>query len=131
MRRRVAPTLCLVLAVLSLLTAGCGPFDWTIVHEVSPAQLQALMDDGLPLQIIDVRTPAEFAAGHIHGSVNRPLADLDTWAAGIDTPTRICVVCQIGARSATAAEALVARGFSQVYALAGGLAAWPGQLVTS
>lgn len=130
MRPRTAPTLPLVLAMAALAAAGCGPFDWTVVHEVTPAQLQALMDDGLPLQIIDVRTPAEFATGHIAGSVNRPLAELDTWAAAIDSPTRVCMVCQAGVRSTEAAEALVARGFSQVYALTGGLAAWPGQLVT-
>lgn len=129
--RRHLVFLSALMAAAPLLACGCGPFDWTIVSEVTPAQLEALMRDGLPLRVIDVRTPAEFAAGHIEGSVNRPLADLDAWSAAIDTPTRICVVCQVGARSAEAAQSLVARGFSQVYALAGGLAAWPGQLVAN
>lgn len=96
------------------------------IHNVDSAGLQALMSDGQPLLIVDVRTPEEYATGHIPGSVNHPIGDIDTWAATLQTGQRLCCVCGVGARSRTAAAILVGKGFLSVYNLLGGMQQWTG-----
>ena len=96
------------------------------VVDVSAAQLQAMIDDGQPLLLADVRTPLEFATGHIPGAVNLPLGDIDTWASTLNPFMRTCCICQTGACSTVAANTLVAMGFTQVYNLLGGMNDWPG-----
>lgn len=96
------------------------------VHNVDSAGLQALMSDGQPLLIIDVRTAAEYATGHIPGSVNLPIGEIATWVGTLDPAQRVCCVCGIGARSQTAAAILVGQGFLNVYNLTGGMAQWDG-----
>lgn len=104
-------------------------FEWSLpVTDVESATLQTMMNDGEPLLIVDVRTPAEYASGHLAGSVNLPLDDLNTWAPTLTPTQRLCCVCAVGGRSRSAAAMLVARGFSQVFNLLGGLAQWSGQL---
>lgn len=79
--------------------------------------------------LLDVRTPDEYAAGHLAGSVNLPLPQL---LAGQSVPAEgrdIVVICRTGARASVAAGTLTGRGALRVRVLAGGLAAWPGAVV--
>lgn len=76
--------------------------------------------------VVDVCEPAEFAAGHIVGSKNIPLADL---SAKLATAVKnkglpLILVCQSGARSGRAMAAAKTLGYAQVHSLGGGLAAW-------
>jgi rhodanese-related sulfurtransferase len=80
-------------------------------------------------RVIDVRTAAEFAAGHIAGAENVPVDDVPTAAAGWAKTAPLVVYCATGARSLNAAEYLKAQGFTRVYNLAAGVAAWDGELV--
>jgi rhodanese-related sulfurtransferase len=75
--------------------------------------------------LIDVREPAEFAAGHAAGARNVPLNTLDS-AKGLPTNKAIplVVVCATGARSSRATAQLRKAGYSSVHSLAGGTAAW-------
>jgi rhodanese-related sulfurtransferase len=76
--------------------------------------------------IVDVRTPEEFATGHLRDAKNIPLADLSKRIGELDkskTKT-VVVVCQTGARSDKAVRQLTAAGFEDAYSLEGGLAAW-------
>lgn len=75
------------------------------------------------LVLVDVRTPAEFAGGHVPGAVNMPLSDLETRMDELDPSTDVHVICQSGGRSSRAAEMLRARGFTAVN-VAGGTGAW-------
>ena len=93
---------------------------------INAARLQEMMTDGQPLEIIDVRTPAEYKVNHIPGSVNLPLDSLDVWVLTLNPNQRICCVCAKGGRSWTAATALINRGFTDVYSLLGGMEQWPG-----
>lgn len=116
-----------------VLTSGCssGTGELPAVRQdISAAQLQAMMNDGQTLVIVDVRTPEEFAAGHIPGSVNIPVTELDQRTGELDHETRTVVVCWSGARSSLAAQILLDRGFADIYNLVGGLQAWPGDLET-
>jgi len=76
--------------------------------------------------VVDVREPNEFAAGHVLGAKNLPLARLD--ASGADLAKRkerpVIVYCDGGERSAKALAALKKHGFTRVANLSGGIAAW-------
>ena len=76
--------------------------------------------------IIDVRQPAEFGAGHLPGAKNVPLGELAAKIGELDKmkSKSIVVVCESGARSASAARILAKAGFEDVVNLEGGLAAW-------
>jgi rhodanese-related sulfurtransferase len=75
--------------------------------------------------LIDVREPAEFAAGHAAGARNVPLAALDG-AKGLPSNKAqpLVVVCASGTRASRAAAQLRKAGHTQVHALSGGTAAW-------
>ncbi len=104
------------------------------IREIDPIRLEALRAAGVP--VIDVREPAEFAAGHLPGAVNIPRGVLefevdghpavgdmrDPALAHRDRP--VVMYCRSGGRSALAAEALQRLGFSEPLSLAGGYAAW-------
>lgn len=66
--------------------------------------------------VVDVRSPAEFATGHVAGSINLPLGELAERAASVlpqrDAPMILC--CVSGARSDMAAQWLRAQGYTQV-----------------
>jgi rhodanese-related sulfurtransferase len=76
--------------------------------------------------VIDVCEPAEFAAGHVVGSKNIPLDDLQAKLAGAvkNKKLPLILVCQSGARSARAVATAKALGFEQAQSLGGGLVAW-------
>lgn len=64
--------------------------------------------------IVDVRSPAEFAAGANPKSVNIPLGDLEGATGRLDREKPVVVCCASGGRSAMAAAILKARGFGEV-----------------
>ena len=76
--------------------------------------------------IVDVRTPEEFAAGHLRDAKNIPLADFGTRIGELEKSKgkSIVVVCQTGARADRAVRLLQAAGFEDVVALDGGQTAW-------
>ena len=79
--------------------------------------------------ILDVREPAEFAAGHMRDSKNIPLAELPNRIGELEkSKTKpVIVVCQTGTRSAKAEAQLKKAGFAEVSCLDGGIAAWQAQ----
>ncbi len=95
------------------------------LRSVSVQQLAAHADAG-KLQLLDVRTPGEFASLRIAGSLNIPFERLDPAALlarfGADTP--LYCICQTGTRSQLAAERLRGAGFTQVVHVDGGTNAW-------
>lgn len=78
--------------------------------------------------LLDVRTPQEYAQGHIPGSKNIPLQTLhDAEGAIQDKGTPLYVYCQSGARSSQAASLLRQMGYTNVTNI-GGIAAWRGKV---
>ena len=75
------------------------------------------------IQIVDVRTPAEWDAGHIDGSLHVPLNELPERVGQIDSDSTTVVVCQIGQRSYMAAMYLRGLGMD-AHNLDGGLERW-------
>ncbi len=77
-------------------------------------------------QLLDVRTPEEFASEHIDNAtnVNWNGADFETKAATYDKSKPIFVYCKVGGRSAQAANKLAEMGFKEIYNLEGGIMKW-------
>ena len=74
--------------------------------------------------IVDVRTPAEFAEGHIAGAVNRPLQTIESWYKELPKDKPVYLYCRSGNRSQQAAEFLKKKGFRNIYNEQGGILAW-------
>ena len=66
-------------------------------------------------QIIDVRTPGEFKAGHIRGAVNIPLQIISSQLGRIKRDKHVITCCASGMRSASAKSILKPNGFVEVY----------------
>jgi rhodanese-related sulfurtransferase len=85
--------------------------------------------------ILDVRTPAEFAEGHIPGAVNIDVQspDFTGQVAALDPNVSYAVYCRTGNRSQQALDLMAEMGIMDAYHLVGGVGAWQqagGELVT-
>lgn len=94
-------------------------------EQISAEEARALMEIESGYVIIDARTEAEFADGHIEGAILIPEYEVASRAEGIipDKDTLILVYCRSGRRSKIAAEALVALGYTNVKEF-GGIIDW-------
>jgi hydroxyacylglutathione hydrolase len=81
-------------------------------------------DAGAPPIVVDVRSEAEHAGGHIAGSLNIPLTHLDERSSEIPTGRPVAVHCEGGYRSAIAASLLQKLGRRDVHDIVGGYKAW-------
>ncbi len=112
-------------AVMAL--AGCG--NDPVVRDVEKVSVEdaslVIEDMGDRLTVIDVRTPEEFAAGHLEGAVNLDLEGGQFSALIEDLPKNeaYLVYCHTGRRSAIAADTMVEAGFTNVRDM-GGIADW-------
>lgn len=73
--------------------------------------------------VLDVREPAEFAAGHLPNARNIPMAELDKRVNDLPQGKPVLVCCASGARSSRALS-LLRQGGREAFNLAGGVAAW-------
>lgn len=82
--------------------------------------------------IIDVRTPEEFASGHIEGAVNLPveLPGFDEAIVDLDKDAHYAVYCRSGRRSAIAVQKMSDVGIKKISELSDGIVAWNGPLVS-
>jgi phage shock protein E len=76
--------------------------------------------------VLDVRTLAEYASGHLPQARNMDIESSDFAAriAALDKNAIYAVYCHSGNRSATALEQMTTAGFTHVYDLTGGIGAW-------
>jgi rhodanese-related sulfurtransferase/rubrerythrin len=80
-------------------------------------------------QLLDVRQPKEYDAGHLAGAVLVPLRELPGRLAEFDKEKPVIVYCASGNRSKEAAQLLLGKDFAHVYNMAGGIKAWEGRQV--
>jgi len=91
---------------------------------VSAAQATQLINRE-DAQVLDVRDPGEYGAGHILGAKNLPLARLDSAGeVAKKKDATLIVYCDTGDRSGKAVAALKKQGYGKVANLSGGLSAW-------
>lgn len=105
--------------VLSRLFGGRPP-----VPEIDARTLAAERSANRELQVVDVREPDEWAAGHLPGAIHIPLGDLSARARELDPARPVVAVCRSGNRSASATHFLLQSGFKDVRNLVGGMIAW-------
>lgn len=94
--------------------------------ELNPHAYKAAINDKTDEILVDVRTPEEYAEGHIKDALNINWHDpafMDEMAKA-DKNKPVFVYCKSGGRSGQAAEALRGMGFKEVYDLEGGITAW-------
>lgn len=117
-------TLCLVALAACLPAFGCAERE--AVASSGPEELLAELAGDAPPLVLDVRTPQEFAGGHVPGAINIPHDALAGRLAEIESgrERRVVVYCERGGR-ATAAEAVLRdAGFDSVAHLEGDMSAW-------
>ena len=90
--------------------------------DYTPKQVSELLLHA-DVQLVDVRQPHEWDAGHITEATHIELAELPARAAALDRERPVVLVCRSGARSAMATAALSQAGFD-AHNMAGGMLAW-------
>lgn len=108
---------------------GTEPVDTaSAIREVSSEQFSKLLllDE---VQLLDVRTPEEYADGHIAGSelMNIKDADFASQIGSLDKEKPVLVYCRSGKRSMAAAKILEQAGFTKIISLEGGILDWKKQ----
>ncbi|PYS78992.1 MAG: MBL fold metallo-hydrolase [Acidobacteria bacterium] len=100
-------------------------FDVSHVPQISVADLRRMLDEQPGLQVLDVRRPAEYAAGHAPRAASTPLGPhLVEEAARLERARPLAVICAGGYRSSAATSLLQPLGFRRIYNVAGGTGAW-------
>ncbi|WP_299433148.1 rhodanese-like domain-containing protein [uncultured Meiothermus sp.] len=74
--------------------------------------------------VIDVRTPQEFAQGHVPGAVNWPLQQIEGWWSKVPRDRAVYVKCNTQNRSRVAVQYLLSRGHRDLNLVNGGIQAW-------
>jgi rhodanese-related sulfurtransferase len=91
---------------------------------ITPQELNSLCSSGEPLDLIDVRTPAEFRELHVAAARNVPLDRLDPSTLRAETGGErakpLYIICRSGSRGKQACEKLAAAGYSRVVNVDGG-----------
>ena len=112
----------LPIALIVVLLLAVGYLTLMKGGDVDSAQARQLVQAGA--RLIDVRTPSEFAAGHIPGAINIPLQQLDSRLTELQPKeTPVVLYCRSGNRSGSAARMLKNAGFTAVHDL-GPMSRW-------
>ena len=102
------------------------------ITQLNNAQLEALIAQTPDLQLVDVRTPEEYVfLGHIPGAKLLPIqVIMDRWQE-LDPARPTAIVCEHGVRSMHSCYYLMEQGFTKLYNLTDGMAAWTGARQTT
>jgi len=139
MLRRLALTVLSFFVIIPSVLAGACTLQSksvTTVTDVSPAEAYALVVSrtGDPeFVILDVRTPVEFATGHIQNAVNIDYysKDFRNSLSNLDREKVYLVYCRTGNRSLKAIEIMKDLDFETVYHMVDGITAWVAEGLTT
>lgn len=111
--------------LIALSLAACSPAPDATVADPSSDALMARIDAGDAPLILDVRTAAEYAAGHIPGAVNIPHTEIAARMAELgDSDREIVIHCKSGRRASIAGQQLAEAGYTRVVSLEGHMDGW-------
>lgn len=108
-----------------LLLGGCSGESY---KTISAAKANEMIGSN-KVTVIDVRTSAEFLAGHIPNATLIPLDKIEKSQSELDKNKEYIIVCSAGSRSAKASTLLAEKGFKHIYNLSGGMHKWTGEVV--
>ena len=96
------------------------------IEDVDAAAAAKLIEAPQPPVVLDIRTPEEFAAGHIEGAVNVDFkgADFKAELGKLDRDQPYLLHCRSGSRSTSSKPVFTELGFKSIYHLDGGINAW-------
>ncbi len=114
----------LIVAALATMALACVPAN--AGDTIAPSELAGRIGTGNAPLILDVRTPGEYASGHIPGAVNIPHTELrDRLSEVVSHQNKEIVVhCQTGPRAGIAQSILSQAGFTQIRELEGHMRQW-------
>jgi phage shock protein E len=98
-----------------------------VIKNVTPEEAHQLLSlSSKWVHVIDVRTPEEYAGGHLGGAVNIDLNSGDFRERINELPkdAAYLVYCRSGSRSAAASAVMAELGFKEIYNMTGGISAW-------
>lgn len=112
-------------ATTPVASAGAPAAKASAVRDIDVATLQADLAAGKVPVLVDVRTPDEYARGHVAGAKLIPVSELQARLAELESfkDKPVYLICQSGGRSAAAGKILAEKGFTAVN-VAGGTGAW-------
>ena len=93
-------------------------------EQISVDELAHRLAEGKAGQLVDVRRPGEWQAGHIAQARHLPLNELSGGAEDVGREVPITTICAGGYRSSIAASLLEQKGFGRITNVVGGMAAW-------
>jgi glyoxylase-like metal-dependent hydrolase (beta-lactamase superfamily II)/rhodanese-related sulfurtransferase len=104
---------------------GLAGYQVSTVRQIDVGELKKLLNKSGTLQLLDVRRPGEYQAGHAPRALNAPLSTLlNTLPANLSTEQPTAVICAGGYRSSAATSILEQGGFSSLMNVTGGTKAW-------
>jgi hydroxyacylglutathione hydrolase len=98
------------------------PLAWT--EQIAVDELNERIASGTAGQLIDIRRPGEWNAGHISEARHLPLHELSSRAGELDRATPVTIICASGFRSSIATSLLERLGFGRAVNVVGGMNAW-------
>jgi len=110
-------------AFVFLSMIACSPKE-DVASTLGADDFKSKIDAGATL--LDVRTPDEYASGHIENSINVDIKNpsFEENIAMLDKTRTYAVYCASGVRSGKAADLMKEQGFKSVYTLEGGIKTW-------
>ncbi|MEM8808733.1 MAG: rhodanese-like domain-containing protein [Cyanobacteria bacterium P01_G01_bin.38] len=125
-RKLSRPPIVLMVAIaLFALITGIAANQLAASELITPDELITLIETDSPPAILDVRTPAEYARGHVPGAVNIHFQEISNRldeVAALDQQ-KIVVYCERGIRASIAETTLEAAGY-EVLQLEGDMVGW-------
>ena len=106
-----------VIALFLNFTVACQTKTDATITKVNKSTLEKDVI-GKEVQLIDVRTPEEYEAGHIDDAVNYNIIDSETFLVQIENLNQeepVYLYCKMGGRSNRAAELLKEKGFQKIF----------------
>ena len=123
--------------ILGALAVGCpaattdntSPDGSQIIENINPQAALDLIqqnEGNAAFAILDVRTPSEYADGHIEGAINIDFysSEFEETLKALDKDDTYLIYCRSGGRSGQARDLMEELGFAEVYNLSGGINAW-------
>lgn len=119
MKRRIAGFL-----LASLVAAGALAAEPALVPISQEALLERQQKGDEAAYVLDVRSPEEYASGHVPGAVNIPYDQMASRVAEVPKDKDVVLYCRSGRRAGIAAEVLADQGYERLQHLEGDIVAW-------
>ncbi|MBK9046991.1 MAG: thioredoxin [Bacteroidetes bacterium] len=116
----------IVVLFFGSLISSCSNGQQNAGFQLDPVAFDKKLKDTPNAVLLDVRTPGEYAKGHLSDALNTNWndAEFSNQIKALNKTEPVFVYCMSGNRSGSAATAMRADGFTQVYELAGGIMKW-------